>query len=147
MRWSGTAIAGCRSWNPMHWIFFIWLGKRMRNHGAEFAIGAMAINLVWASILFFQNMTEGIVREVYFEIANIGLFEGRELVFELTDQGLSFGLDSLRIPIALPQLPLNRDDLDRLRDALPLAEIVGRRVQLVKAGREFSGLCPFHNGP
>ena len=28
-------------------------------------------------------MTEGIVREVYFEIANIGLFEGRELVFEL----------------------------------------------------------------
>jgi NADH-quinone oxidoreductase subunit L len=64
-------------------LLIIWLGKRMRNHGAEFAIGAMAINLVWASILFFQNMTEGIVREVYFEIANIGLFEGRELVFEL----------------------------------------------------------------
>ncbi len=35
--------------------------------------------------------------------------------------------------------------LDRLRDALPLAEIVGRRVRLAKAGREFSGLCPFHN--
>jgi NADH-quinone oxidoreductase subunit L len=64
-------------------LLIIWLGKRMRNHGAEFAIGAMAVNLVWASILFFQNMTEGIVREVYFEIANIGLFEGRELVFEL----------------------------------------------------------------
>ncbi len=64
-------------------LLIIWLGKRMRNHGAEFAIGSMAINLVWASVLFFQNMTEGIVREVYFEIANIGLFEGRELVFEL----------------------------------------------------------------
>ena len=64
-------------------LLIIWLGKRMRNHGAEFAIGAMAVNLVWASILFFQNMTEGIVREVHFEIANIGLFEGRELIFEL----------------------------------------------------------------
>ncbi len=64
-------------------VLIIWLGKRMRNHGAEFAIGAMAVNLVWASILFFQNMTEGIVREVHFEIANIGLFEGRELIFEL----------------------------------------------------------------
>ena len=64
-------------------LLIIWLGKRMRNHGAEFAIGAMAVNLVWASVLFFQNMTEGIVREVHFEIANIGLFEGRELIFEL----------------------------------------------------------------
>ncbi|MDH3247925.1 MAG: NADH-quinone oxidoreductase subunit L [Acidimicrobiia bacterium] len=64
-------------------LLIIWLGKRMRNHGAEFAVGAMAINTVWASILFFQNMTEGIVREVHFEIANIGLFEGRELIFEL----------------------------------------------------------------
>ncbi len=64
-------------------LLIIWLGKQLKNDGAEFAIGAMAVNLVWASVLFFQNMTEGIVREVHFEIANIGLFEGRELIFEL----------------------------------------------------------------
>ncbi len=64
-------------------LLIIWLGKRMRNDGAEFAIGAMAVNLVWASVLFFQNMTEGIVREVHFEIANIGRFQGREMIFEL----------------------------------------------------------------
>ena len=40
-----------------------------------------------------------------------------DLVFDLTDQGLSFGIDRLRIPIAIPQLPLNRADLDRLLDA------------------------------
>lgn len=40
-----------------------------------------------------------------------------DLVFELSDQGLSFGIDELRLPIAIPQLPLSRTDLDRLRDA------------------------------
>jgi len=35
--------------------------------------------------------------------------------------------------------------LDRLRDAVPLAQVVGRRVRLVRRGREHSGLCPFHN--
>jgi NADH-quinone oxidoreductase subunit L len=64
-------------------VLIIALGKRMKNDGAEFAIGAMAINLVWASVLFFQNMSEGIVREVHFEIARIGMFEGRDLVFQL----------------------------------------------------------------
>lgn len=34
--------------------------------------------------------------------------------------------------------------LDELRARLPLSDIVGRRVRLTRAGREFKGLCPFH---
>ena len=33
----------------------------------------------------------------------------------------------------------------RLRDALLVSELVSRRVRLVRRGREFTGLCPFHN--
>jgi DNA primase len=35
--------------------------------------------------------------------------------------------------------------LDELRSRLPLADVVGRRVKLQKRGRDFVGLCPFHN--
>ncbi|HLJ63670.1 MAG TPA: DNA primase, partial [Stellaceae bacterium] len=35
--------------------------------------------------------------------------------------------------------------LDELRRRLSLAERVGRRVKLIRRGREFIGLCPFHN--
>lgn len=35
--------------------------------------------------------------------------------------------------------------LDDLRSRVDLAALVGRRVALKKAGREHSGLCPFHN--
>lgn len=35
--------------------------------------------------------------------------------------------------------------LEELRGRLTLSSIVGRRVKLAKKGREFSGLCPFHN--
>jgi DNA primase len=35
--------------------------------------------------------------------------------------------------------------LDELRARLPLAELVGRRVRLTRKGREYAGLCPFHN--
>jgi DNA primase len=35
--------------------------------------------------------------------------------------------------------------LDELRTRLPLAELVGRRVRLTRKGREYAGLCPFHN--
>ena len=31
-----------------------------------------------------------------------------------------------------------------LRDRLTLSEIIGRRVKLARAGREFKGCCPFH---
>jgi DNA primase len=34
--------------------------------------------------------------------------------------------------------------LDELRDRLPVSEVVGRRVALKKAGREFKGLSPFN---
>src|SRR5262245_61446331 len=35
--------------------------------------------------------------------------------------------------------------LDELRSRVPLADLVGRRVRLVRRGREHSGLWPFHN--
>ena len=35
--------------------------------------------------------------------------------------------------------------LDELRNRVTLSEVVGRKVKLVKRGREHSGLCPFHN--
>ena len=35
--------------------------------------------------------------------------------------------------------------LDELRARVSLAAVVGRRVKLVKKGREHHGLCPFHN--
>ena len=35
--------------------------------------------------------------------------------------------------------------LDELRHRISLAEIVGRRVKLTRRGREYTGLCPFHN--
>src|SRR3989454_5401762 len=34
--------------------------------------------------------------------------------------------------------------LDELRARLPVSEVVGRRVKLKKAGREFKGLSPFN---
>jgi len=35
--------------------------------------------------------------------------------------------------------------LDELRSRVGLADLVGRKVKLVRKGREHSGLCPFHN--
>src|SRR6187397_994695 len=34
--------------------------------------------------------------------------------------------------------------LDELKARLPVSEVVGRRVKLVRAGREFKGLSPFN---
>ncbi|HZL59671.1 MAG TPA: DNA primase [Stellaceae bacterium] len=34
--------------------------------------------------------------------------------------------------------------LDELRQRISLADVVGRRVKLIRRGREFTGLCPFH---
>lgn len=35
--------------------------------------------------------------------------------------------------------------MDELRSRLTLSDIVGKRVRLTRAGREFKGCCPFHN--
>lgn len=35
--------------------------------------------------------------------------------------------------------------LEELRARLPLSDVVGRRVRLTRAGREFKAPCPFHN--
>jgi DNA primase len=41
-------------------------------------------------------------------------------------------------------MPYPAGFLDELRARVSLAEVVGRRVNLQKRGREFTGLCPFH---
>lgn len=35
--------------------------------------------------------------------------------------------------------------LQSIRERVPLSEIVGRDIRLVRRGREFQGLCPFHS--
>ena len=35
--------------------------------------------------------------------------------------------------------------LDELRSRVPVSDVVGKRVKLARKGREFTGLCPFHN--
>jgi NADH-quinone oxidoreductase subunit L len=64
-------------------LLIIFFGKKLKYQGAEFAIGAMAINWVYAMALFVLNVTQGVAEEVQFEIGRIGLVAGRPLVFEL----------------------------------------------------------------
>jgi NADH-quinone oxidoreductase subunit L len=54
-------------------------GKRLKYQGGEIAVAALAINLVWATVLFVANMTGGIVSQTTFEIGRIG----SNIVFEL----------------------------------------------------------------
>lgn len=35
--------------------------------------------------------------------------------------------------------------LEELRARVPLVEVIGRHVKLIRRGREWTGLCPFHN--
>lgn len=42
-------------------------------------------------------------------------------------------------------MSLKPEFLDEIRDRVTLSSVVGRRVRLVRKGREHSGLCPFHN--
>ncbi|MEA1902247.1 MAG: NADH-quinone oxidoreductase subunit L [Actinomycetota bacterium] len=60
-------------------LLILAFGKRMKNNGGEIAVAALAINLVWASVLFVMNMTEGVLDQTTFEIGRIG----SDLVFEL----------------------------------------------------------------
>jgi NADH-quinone oxidoreductase subunit L len=60
-------------------LLILAFGKRMRNHGGEIAVAALAVNTVWATVLFVMNMTGGVLDQTTFEIARIG----SGLVFEL----------------------------------------------------------------
>src|ERR1700679_1300284 len=35
--------------------------------------------------------------------------------------------------------------LEEIRARLPLSEVVGKKLRLTRAGREYKGCCPFHN--
>src|SRR5688572_25146688 len=37
------------------------------------------------------------------------------------------------------------DDVDLVRERADIVEIIGEHVRLKKAGRQWRGLCPFHN--
>ena len=36
-------------------------------------------------------------------------------------------------------------DLTEVRDRLTLSEVIGRRIKITRAGREFKACCPFHH--
>ncbi len=57
----------------------IFFGKRMKYQGAEIAIGMLAVNTIWSTILFVLNITQGVVAEGSVVIAEIG----SNLIFEL----------------------------------------------------------------
>jgi DNA primase len=42
-------------------------------------------------------------------------------------------------------MPFPPGFLDELRNRLSVSEVIGRRVKLTRAGREFKACCPFHN--
>jgi NADH-quinone oxidoreductase subunit L len=63
----------------MAFLAILAVGKRMKHKGGEIAVAALAVNLVWATVLFVMNMTEGVLDQTTFEIARIG----SGLVFEL----------------------------------------------------------------
>lgn len=55
-------------------------GKKLKHHGGEIAVAALAINLVWAATLWVGNMTGAVAVDQYvFEIGRIG----SNMVFEL----------------------------------------------------------------
>jgi NADH-quinone oxidoreductase subunit L len=60
-------------------LLILAFGKRMKYQGGEIAVGALAINLVWATVLFVMNMNGGVLDQTTFEIGRIG----SGLVFEL----------------------------------------------------------------
>ena len=35
--------------------------------------------------------------------------------------------------------------IDEVRNSVDIVDVIGRYVQLKKAGKNFTGLCPFHN--
>lgn len=41
-------------------------------------------------------------------------------------------------------MTIDRRFLDELRERLPLSDIIGQRVKIVRAGNEFKACCPFH---
>ena len=61
-------------------VVIVGFGKRMKHQGAEVAIGVMAFNLIWSTVLLFLNMgSQGVLYERSLEIASVG----GGLVFEL----------------------------------------------------------------
>ena len=74
--WAGLMLIG-----PMlAFVVIVGFGKRMKYQGAEVAIGVMAFNLVWSTVLLFLNLgSQGVLYERSLEIASVG----GGLVFEL----------------------------------------------------------------
>ena len=48
-------------------------------------------------------------------------------------------------PAGLADMAFPPGFLDELRSRVALGDLVGRRVRLTRRGREYGGLCPFHN--
>ena len=74
--WAGLMLVG-----PMlAFLVIVLFGKKMKHGGAEVAIGVMAFNLLWSTVLMALNMGDkGVLYERSVEIASVG----GGLVFEL----------------------------------------------------------------
>ena len=60
----------------------------------------------------------------------------------LCDPGESIPMKFLK---GRPLSILENEDRERIRDANPIEQVVGKYVDLVQRGRVFKGLCPFHD--
>ena len=58
---------------------------------------------------------------------------------------MTFGRFSPTIVACRGDSVLDKRFLDELRSRVTLSEVIGRRVKLTRAGREFKACCPFHN--
>ena len=48
-------------------------------------------------------------------------------------------------PTGVLAMAIPPEFIEDLRQRVPLSDIIGRRVKLIRKGRRFSGLCPFHS--
>src|SRR3989344_7912435 len=55
------------------------------------------------------------------------------------------GALQLVIPILLCYPSFTMSDIDEIKSRLNIVDIIGKSVKLKKTGRNFKGLCPFHN--
>ena len=60
-------------------LLILAFGKKLKHKGGEIAVAALAINLVWATVLLLMNASGGVLDQTTFEIGRIG----SGLVFEL----------------------------------------------------------------
>ena len=57
-------------------LLILVLGKKLKHKGGEIAVAALAINLVWATVLLLMNANGGVLDQTTFEIGRAGTPSG-----------------------------------------------------------------------